>query len=515
MRLKEKIKVWWPLAALYAAVLALSMLLEPMGDDWFFLRYLPGVDGWSMNSSYNWLHDCLLLPRDYWRPIEDVMMTLEGRHPWLFPYLNHFAAVTCGFIAAAIACSLAIRRLGVGARTMVWVTTLGMIMANNMGALLSVDSITQTSATMFGIISVALFCSSLPVRWRYPLWIIAGFMACLSKETGVVCFVVGPLFKLVCTYRGQVGVSVKSMIGRGMRMVGVGLVPAVIYLGAYATLKHMAEPTEVAAATTVAAQADRPDFMENLTESQMSHRLTPATFIKNIAIEYVLGIWPVDTSAVYYPNRLLLVLTALLGMGGIVLIYRLLRGGKDRVELVGLMLIVLVASAPSMITRAGEISPFISNIYLLMLIGVLVRDATWTRAMTTMLAMWLVATLITDIHKFSLAYRGGMICRNMAIKVKQATPAGVGKVMWTGPDERHLDRAGEAFNVSPYKTFMRGAAVMREFDYKNPAEVDALVIEPGRWSEATIDSIAREATGRGYDCLWVTTGTLVRVIDLR
>ena len=75
----------------------ISLFLKPHSDDYEFLYYFKN-NAWDANG-YTWVNDCILLPRNYWRPIEDVLFTFEAHYPFLYPYFHHMLIVTLCVIA--------------------------------------------------------------------------------------------------------------------------------------------------------------------------------------------------------------------------------------------------------------------------------------------------------------------------------------------------------------------------------------------------------------------------------
>lgn len=490
-------------------VLAFVLLLHPIDDDWFFLRYFPNANEWGIGS-YKWLNDCILLKRDYWRPIEDIIMTFEARYaPWLFPWLQHILIVTLAFGSGWSARCLGIKA-GASPRAMTAVCCVGMLAATNLGSLTSIDSLTQVGAAFWGLLSIRIFASKL--RPRYLLWVVTVILACLHKETGFVFAMCGPVYKWF--------INEDKLFAKGwMRCYGpalaAGVLLTVVYLGVYFTMSHMqgevGVPTDHAFTETVTTTHD--ESTPAWDQSQKSHRLTPMTLIKNLAILYGLGLYPVAVSGFYYHNYLMVLLTLALGWGGIVLLWRMWRraSGKRRKMFVRLLLIGIYISAPSLITRAGEISPMISNMLFIAATGVLATGMKINKSDIILGCLFVATTLITDGYKYSLALRGGMTGLRMGREAAALTPADACKVLWVGVDESGRDRAGAAFNKSPYKAFDKGNAALRELGYPRGLELYRYTVSDQGDASARADSIAN-ALAPDYDCVWLTSEDEVRVV---
>lgn len=491
-------------------VLIFVLFLHPINDDWFFLRYFPDPNNWGV-SSYKWLNDCILLKRDYWRPIEDIIMTFEARYaPWLFPWLQHVLIVTLAFGSGWSARCLGIKA-GASPRMMTVVTCVGMLAATNLGALTSIDSLTQVGAAFWGLLSVRIFASHM--RMRYLLWVVTVIMSCLHKETGFVFAMCGPVYYW---FVSQDKVFSKDWLRRYGPALAAGVLLTIVYLGIYYTMSHIQDanrvPTDHVYSESVesVAQSAAPAW----DRSQQSHQLTPMTLVKNLAILYGLGLYPVAVSGFYYDNYFIVLFTLALGWGGCVLLWRMWRSASRRRRhmFVKMALIGLYISMPSLITRAGEISPMISNMLFITAIGVVASGMKIRKSDIMLCALFITVTLITDGYKYSLAYRGGMTGQKMAREAAAQTPANAAKVLWVGVDESGRDKAGAAFNKSAYGAFDKGSAVLRELGYPQRLELFRYIVADNADAAARADSIAR-ALAPEFDCVWLTTsGDSLQVI---
>ncbi len=486
---------------------AATMLLQPTTDDWFFLNYFPNSSAkWNIDG-YRWFSDCRLLMRDFWRPLEDIFLSAESTKPELFPYLNHLLAVTGAFLTAAGVwnCCLSLRlnrKVSFGAAVML------IFLANSAGALLSIDSITQTWAAAFGIWSAVAYIRLR--RGRIPIWLMLGLLSCFSKETGVVFFICGPVLYLLS--------KEKRLTIKNSRTALIGIIPAALYTVVYLLLRHQYQiefppPGEE---TTAVCINGMPDWsvrcltpMHNEPSSYVPH---PLVLIKNIIILFICGVWPIDTVAVTYHQWLPAIITLLLGIGGPFLIYSAYRQADRRVRQRSIILLALAAivSLPSFITRAGEISPFTSNTILVMAVFSLLNNMKWSTPRRIALVGFILATCFTLTHKYIVAYQAGERGREMAKEVKAHSPENPRNVLWIGIDEAPLDAGGAIFTNSPYKNFNHGSAVIREYDYLYPLRLDKRVFPHDYVRPEIIDSLVATNINR-YDCIWVTQGSKTKI----
>lgn len=507
---------------LWAIVLSAALQLLPCADDWFIIGYMDRHEAWSI-TTYRWLNDNPLLIRGYWRPIEDVLYFWEGRNPWVFPWIQHLLVVTCAFATGWTAYLIG-KKIGVPPRRMLITTCIAMPVATNMGALMSIDSLTQVMSAFWGLLSVYFYLSD--KRYRYVMWILCGCMACMSKESGFIFFTVGPLLALAMDYSGcnfklnrpKAG---KLLSHRDFQYLLIGGIMCLLYLGIYFTMKNawldagLDQPVQELI-EHIGPTEDTDDGATEFLRTGHSHKLTPVTFVKNIAILYGLAIYPANVSSLYYGEYGWCLFSILLGWTGLALIVRMFRKAPSSIrrKAIAIACVAVVVSLPAMITRAGEISPFNSNMLFMIAVAMLASGYEFKRIDKAFIIVFIAITLVTDAYKYSLAYEGGRHGRDMAREVVALSPKNPGKVLWVGVDEEYADKAGLAFSRSAFRSFWRGAAAIAEYDYMYPRQLDQVIVTDVMGADQIVDSIAN-ARLKDYDCVWITRGTDVRVLTER
>jgi hypothetical protein len=492
--------------------LTLTLFLLPIDDDWFFLKYFPGSNAWGIEQ-YKWLNNNILLIRDYWRPIEDYIMTFETSHPQLFPGLQHTLIVTMVFTCGWLATRLAVK-VGADNHRSIIVMTIGILMATNLGAITSIDSLTQVSAALWGLLSINLLASKL--KMRHVLWALCGALACVSKESGCVFFVCGPLYLHILERHnsGETPFQLKSSKST-IFCLCTAIALTAVYLCAYLTMHHINGDGSTMSSTILSAPVELDSTVASeFTRSQQSHALTPETLLKNLAILYGLGAYPVAVSGFYYGNLAIIIITLLLGWSGPVLLIRMWKAaGKSTLHTaLALLALAFIISFPSLVTRAGEISPFNSNMLILAAVCVLAGGYKFKSHDKCLLLLFILATLTTDGYKYSLAYRGGVVGNRMAKEIVRLSPEKPEKVLWIGVDESVHDRAGAAYTKSPYRAFSQGFAAIKEYNYEYPKKLYKYYVSESPDADAKVDSIAASLAPQ-YDCVWITRGDSVRVIS--
>lgn len=489
-------------------VMSVVMFLMPTDDDWFYLRYFNDPNDWGI-SSYAWLGNNHWLIRDYWRPIEDFILHNQAHYaPWSFPWLQHVLIVALAFGAGWSAICLGVKA-GASPRRMTIITMIGMLAATNLGALTSIDSFTQVSAAFWGLLSIRIFCSSL--RLRKLLWLASIVLACMSKESGFIFAICGPVYKWMTS--GDT-ILTRKAVARALPGISVAVLLMIAYLAFYFIMKQQNVETHINSdhiivENTLAAVGDTP---QQWLESTKSHTLTPITIVKNIAILYTLGLYPIAVQGLYYANYTIVAISLLLGWGGCVLLWFIWRKAGRRRRNMFLKLVVLgvIVSLPAFITRAGEISPFNSNMLFLAAVGVLATGYKMRRVDWVLAVSFLSATLLTDSYKYSLAYRGGVCGENMGEEAARLTPPDARRILWLGVDESSYDKAGAAFTKSPYRAFGQGSAALRAMGYPENIELTKYYVLDTPDAAMRIDSIAKTKAA-DYDCIWITSDDRVKV----
>lgn len=484
--------------------------LLPIDDDWFFLRYSQNPSQWGI-PAYHWLGNCILLMRGYWRPMEDLLLTYEFRYaPWLFPYLQHFIIVLLVYGSGWSVRCLGIKT-GVSNRCMLIIVTIGVVAATNFGAITSIDSMTQVSAAFWGLLSARVFISKL--RIRYFIWIVCCILSCLSKETGFILIFTGPLIAIIIDNSNIRVYKIKKYI--------IGLITAILltfgYLGAYFGMKLYIQSNEIPETNeNIIIESYENDYKIDEQEwfsSEKSHQLTPITLIKNIGILYCLGLYPVAVNGIYYNNFIIVIITILIGWGGIILLYRMIRRAPIVQKRKALMfaLLGIFVSLPSLITRAGEISPFNSNMFFIIAIGQIANQYKFRSFDYFLALLFIICTLTTDVYKYSLAYRGGRIGHEMAENIVRETPPNAKKIIWIGVDESKRDKSGAAYTMSPYRAFDSGSAAIALMNYPDDINLTRYYIQDKGNTSERIDSISQKLLTR-FDCIWITSGKKTKVI---
>lgn len=491
-------------AGLYVLLLILTLFLFPHGDDWTLMRYINNHQNWSINS-FQWYHGHMFLPRDYWRPEEDLLGLFMRRFPTMIPAINHilisFMHVACGFMVYKLCIKIKIKEF-----VSFYVSLFFIFATTSMGVLLSVDSFAQALVTFWGLMSILVYISK--IKYKYLLWLLLGYMATFGKESGCVFFIAAPVFDLLYSFRSFGRRITFSTIQYRPFFIKLGLsfIPAILYLIIYFYLGSGALKGTIKGYETVIEN----NSLSNITDlniSNGSYNLTVAGFIRNFFVLYIAPVFPIDTSAVYYKNYFLLGITILFSFIFLVFfikkVFHYVR--NNFTEFIIIVSLIVGTSLVALLTRAGEMSPHNNLPFIAVLIGLIFNNYKFSKKTVVFIIPFILATLITDIHKYSLAYRAGMNAKNFGIKIVKESPVNPDKVLLVIFDDFSFKKSG-AFIPVPGQDFTRGASIIAEYKYKYPKKLDKISIRDKGFSYNEIndklDEIKEKNKGN-YDCIWV------------
>lgn len=484
--------------------------------------YFDNPEKWGF-STYKYVMDCILLPGDYWRPIWSIFNRLEAVYcPMSMPYANHIF-ISLGMVGIAYELHLLCLKLQVKKIVAITISMLLILATTSMGALLSVDSLQNVCATFFGLMSVQAYVNNKGWK-RYMLWFASGWLAAMGKETGFVWFLAGPIMDEILQQKDN-GLTFNFSNVRYKQFLTkilIALLPMVLYLGLYVSFKPslMDSVGMTSDEQTTTAQVEKKDSKSMFTtmtemEEHNSYKLSPSTLVKNIAILYMFGIVPIDTSAIYFKEYALLGITGILSLIWLLCLFRPIKqcSIKHGQEICGLLLLAFWISGPSLVTRAGEISPIVHMSIIAVAFAVVFNEVKWTKMMIIGVFCFLTATVITDIHKYSIAYRAGDITRKIAKETVNATKGKPEKVLMVQVDDFMTKKSG-AFMINPADGIRKGSAMIREYNYKYPHELKYILIPNDETINEKVDSLVNVAKGH-YDCVWFLHDTKSKVYNLK
>lgn len=391
----------------------------------------------------------------------------------------------------------------------------------SMGSLLSIDSVHNVGAVFFGMLSMMYY-----LKDKYLLWFIWGIIAAFSKENGFVWFVAGPIVQELIRQRNAYGnFSFSRMESSFLKKILGSVLPVILFLAVYFAMRpHVMEQigmldNDMSKATT--------SFSSELFDMQAVgggenkwYKLTPAMIFKNIGILYFLGILPIDTTAVYYRNYIPLILTTLLSLIWALYLLRpfacyIKRNWQEAVLMV---LLIIWLSLPSMITRAGEISPLSDMTFITIFMGFILDKSHKNNALfLTAFSCFIASTLITDIHKYYMSFKSGHIPMVMADEIIKQMPHIPESVYLIKIDNYSGKKTG-AFIYNIGDGFKNGESVRHKYNYEYPKHTTVLLIPETDVASiyAKVDSVVDCCKRQlSYDYIWFVYNENVKVYDVK
>lgn len=497
------------------AIIVLSIItsfVRPHGDDFLFINYLDNCGLGEMHW-HKWANDCILLPRGFWRPIMDLfayyVLTI---YPLAYFIVMHVLSVFC-HVGSAYMVYYLCRRLQCRDSSSFIASVFFLFCTTCMGGLIPGDGLAQVSTTFWGLLSVCCYISK--SKLRYVGWIIFAVIAMFWKDGGFVWLPVAPIFNEILEQKDNYGVFVSRRVrwARLLSKLFISFIPIAFFLIVYLSFK----PDLVSGVLSAEANDSTSSFSKMLSVDQdnSSHTLTPANFVKSFFVLYIAGLFPIDTSAIYGHNWILLSITLVLSVFASFFILKLVSKyiKTDPQEFCGFLLLVLLVSSIALITRAGEISPHPSNAIIAIIFGLAMNKLDMSKAVAFAIVAFVLSTAITDAHKFYLSYTAGKKTCLLAREVKSKTHGNPEKVLSISVG----NHKGEgAFVINTPNDYRNGVAVIHEYGWKCPKYFDPIRFYDDEDNlDAKIEDIINKNIGKDYDCIWVQKPSGVEVINIK
>lgn len=471
-------------------LLTASIYVLPNNDDWFIFRKF------GKTFSENW-PEIFNSYQSYWRPVENLFSFIVVAFPLSFPYLNHVVVIVFHLLSALVLSKLS--GVFIKNNNLKDLITIAFILnPMSMASVFSIDATAQVLATFSGLAATLIFFKYKGF-FRYFIWILLTLLATFSKETGIVWFVATPLLyflnQLVNNPGGKISLNRELIFN--------------LIMGAFVVLCYFIARYSFYPESFVIAQTNSPD----------SYVLTPDVFVKNILILFFAPIFSIDTTAIIYDKNILLsLITILLNLPWIYVLFRLIRNylqNKTHFLVLGLMLIiVVVASSPSLLTRAGELSPHPVIPLLTLFLGIILAEfKEKLRFSKITLVLFFISLMIVDIHKYILIYQAGKVGNDIAIELKEKTKVNPENVLLLIVDNYSELKHG-AFHPVAGRSFHEGDAAFWLYKYKYPKHKKVVMIKPQNnidINKQVEDSV--KFHNKGFDCVWIVNNMEVQVIN--
>lgn len=499
--------------SVFLVLVIITCLIKPHGDDFLFVQYLDYCGIGNMQY-HRWAHDCILLPRGFWRPVMDLFaFYILAPSQAYYTYIMHFFSVLF-HIGCAYMVFLICRKMRCSEKNSFIASVFFIFCTTCMGGMIPGDGLAQVSTSFFGLLSVLCYVSD--NKYRVIGWLLFGIIAMFWKDGGFVWIPVGPIFNEILVQKNRVGFFHFKNVrwARFIKVIILSLIPAFIFITVYLSFK----PDLVSGLVQnepVVTEISTSNSIISVDQETESHTISFAYLVKSAFILYVASIFPIDTSAVYYHNWVLLGITVVLSIIGLFFIFKsLISYGKNASEeFLGLFLIILWISSVSLLTRAGEISPHPSNTFMAVILGLALDKIEIRKFLKISLVAFAISTLITDAHKYYLCYVAGRETSELAKQVKAKTEGLPHKVLCISVGNH---KKNGAFIVNTPNDFYSGVSVLHEYGWNCPLYFDAIKYHDSDDDLAyKIDSVIVANKDSGYDCIWIQRPESIEVLNLK
>lgn len=451
---------------------------------YFLCWLLPTFDDWTYftTPNYDFGHEFTnrLMPiASYWRPWDALLGYVLSLNHALFPTLNHIV-VYLGHLMATITVFLIAGQLHFG-RAGRHVATLFFFLSPGMlGTVLGIDSANQTYATAWGLASTCIYLQAdRPVN--KAAWIACVTMALLSKENGIVYFVIPPFIAWAFD---------RQPLRTALRDILVSLAFISIYF-----IVRTALTTEVV------------EINDEYFDNSLYRKA------KNIAVFLGMTWIPLDfVSLVYPPSRSLpiVAVTFLLGMPLLAAIFLTTRKEWLSRPFLCLTACLFIAVSPHLVTLFTSMHPYAGLGFASLMLGYLTGKSHNIRLINRLLLPFILSCLFIDWHHWQKSYESGLTGQKMGKEAVQKTGKRVDRVFIIN---RETDEDFySSFCVTPYKAFAWGYAAVAATDYQWPTVLSDTTINVHDQPSFDAQAIADQAIRQGYQKVWLVHGDTIDII---
>ena len=448
---------------------------------------LPTFDDWTYYTTpyFGKLTFSNLLPeRSWWRPLDVIFGWVLGRDYRLFPLLNHIF-VYAGHVVSTILIYKLSDALSFGRTARNTATVFFFVSPGMLGTVLSIDSLNQTYAQMWGLLALWFYLNK-ERKTKYLLWILCTYMATFSKENGIMFFFIPQV-----TAFGFGRIDRRQFVRESL----IGATAAAAYLAT----RFILTPHDV---------NFNNEYFENTIFSKLKHI---ATFIGMtwVAVDYV--------SLIHAPSRNLTVaaVTLLLSMPFMAYLFAgALRGITTRRNsiflrrLLSLTACMCLAALPHLLTLFTVMHTYAGLGMAALIIACLADRHQRPDTLRFLFVLYVASSIFIDIHHWQKAYRSGLTGRDMGRQAIEKIGRPVDRAF--SISVRDDERKYSSFCVLPSDAFGWGHAAFAATGYKWPRVFGDTAIHVTELH--LVDSIADRAIKEGYEKVWLVHGDTVDVI---
>lgn len=451
---------------------------------YFLCWLLPTFDDWTYFTTPNYdfgddFTNRLKPMASYWRPWDALLGYVLSLNHALFPtlnhivvYLGHLMSTICVFLIAG---QLHFGRAGRHVATLFFFLSPGML-----GTVLGIDSANQAYATAWGLVSILVYLQAdRPIN--KAAWTACVIMSLLSKENGIVYFVIPPFIAWAFD---------RQPLRASLRDLAVSTAFVILYFC-------------VRTALTTENVDINDDYFDNSIYCKS----------KNIAVFLGMTWIPLDfVSLVYPPSRDLFIVTAtfLLGMPLTAAIFLTTRKEWLSRPFLCLTACLFIAASPHLLTLFTSMHPYAGLGFASLMLGYLTGKSSRQRLIGRLLLPFILSSLFTDWHHWQKSYESGLIGQKMGKEAILKTGKRVERVFIINceTDEDFYS----SFCVTPFKAFAWGYAAIAATDYQWPTFLRDTTINVHDQPSFDPQGIADKAIRQGFQKVWILHGDTVDVI---
>lgn len=461
--------MWLAILLTSPIVLWLLLLLLPTGDDWTYTTY----------PNYNPNFWIFLLPyRYYWRPFDGIFGYIVALNDGLFPALNHIF-IYLGHTASAFMVWLIARQLKFDELSRIVTTIFYYISPAILGTLLTIDSLNQIYAALWGLIATWNYLRN--NKHSLILWFIFTVLAVFSKENGIVWFFIPPLIAWAFKLRTRKEV---------FRHIAYGVAFFIVYW-----IIRNALPNYGA--------QDNNAYIHN----------TLFTKFRNLAKYIILSYTSIDFVSIFHKtsrNIPFLVVTALLSFP--LFIYNIiafLRKRRD-IRTWTFLFCSFVAASPHIMTLFSTMHAYSGVAPLALLVGwIAPKGNAKENLYKVFFSMFVVSALLVDYRHWQKSYVSGITGYRMAEETVKQLRKPSYKVYCLSIDNG--EKKYSSFCVIPFDAFGWGNAVILYNHDKWPKVLDTETKEASKVKN--IGNIVKEKLSKGYNSVWIVNNDSVKVFQ--
>jgi hypothetical protein len=451
---------------------------------WATIPIFPTFDDWTSLTSPSFeelfTKEHWLFFGYHWRPFDSLFGYLLGLNPQLlFPTLNH-----CCVVVGHVLCSLLVFRILTTLQfnnTAVNISTLFFfITPAAMATVLAVDSMNQTYALFWGLLSFLLYIQL--KKLKYAVWIILIFIATLCKENGLMWALIGPLlafgFNIIDqrTLKKDIIVAVSVIVGYALAIL---LLPKDIIIHPEyepGIMKTMGNVVKFVFTTFI-----HTDYIYLLHQPHRNLLLAGILFLLAVPFFYHVFVAP----------------------------FRMYVSKK----MICTVLCLLIAVGPHLVTCYSMMHTYagLSLVAVIMANGIQQHSEDRRKYLFTAFALFLTSAFIINVHLWYESYKSGLTGKEMAVEAIKSTGKPVKKVLVVIIEDDYPKLS--SFCVIPCDAFGWGLAARQETNYQWPEIIEDTTIE--RTTDAMIRArqLSAELLGKQkYDCVWIVNHTAIDVV---